>query len=103
MTLDQYQEETARTSTQAGDDLRVLALGIAGEAGEIADLVKKHFGQGHPLNEEKIGEEIGDCLWYLARMCHVLGYSFEWAAAANIVKLRKRYPDGFDPQRSINR
>jgi NTP pyrophosphatase (non-canonical NTP hydrolase) len=69
--LDAYQEGTRRTATQVGDGLAVLALGIAGEAGEVADSIKKVLGQGHTLDKERIAFELGDTLWYIARMADV--------------------------------
>lgn len=79
------------------------ALGAAGEAGEIADLVKKHLFHDHPLETEKLIKEAGDNLWYLAVLTHTLGVPLSDVAQGNVNKLRLRYPDGFDPQRSINR
>jgi NTP pyrophosphatase (non-canonical NTP hydrolase) len=79
------------------------ALGAAGEAGEIADLVKKHLFHDHPLDSEKILKEAGDNLWYLAVLSHTLGVSLSDVAQGNVDKLRLRYPKGFDSQRSIHR
>lgn len=101
MTLNEYQSETYRT---AGDDnLAVLALGLAGEAGEFADLVKKHLGHGHPLDKVKAMKELGDQLWYIARAAAKLGYTLNDVAVANVEKLQKRYPQGFSTEASINR
>lgn len=101
MTLNEYQSETART---AGDDnLAILALGLAGESGEFADIVKKHLGHGHPLDTEKAVKELGDVLWYIARSAAVLGCTLNDVAKANVEKLQKRYPLGFSTAASINR
>lgn len=75
--------------------LPIAALGLAGEAGEVADEVKKIVGHGKRLNAGKLAEEIGDVLYYCAAACDVLELSLAGVAADNIVKLRKRYPDGF--------
>ncbi len=178
MNIDEYQTLACRTMGDAS--LTTLALGIAGESGEVADLVKKHVGHSHELDREKLKEELGDVLWYVATMARALGcelrdlfpsYSFESTtncarkraleraatgisasagrvlillndsdgfsigyeesqalerflaqlvlsindacktigveiedvAAANIDKLRRRYPDGFSSERSRNR
>jgi len=109
MTLNRYQEEALRTATvNAKKPLEPLelardALGVAGEAGEVADLVKKHVGHGHPLDPDKVKKELGDVLWYVAVLAERCGFSLEDVARANVEKLRKRYPKGFDPERSKNR
>lgn len=79
------------------------ALGLAGEAGEVAELVKKGMFHGHKLNPSDLGEELGDLLWYVAMMCTVLGIDLETVMQANLDKLRKRYPDGFTPEASRRR
>ena len=106
MTLDDYQRLAART---IGSDrtheqqLANAALGLAGEAGEVADLMKKHLFHAWPLDHEKVAKELGDCLWYAAAMATALGLSLDAVAAGNIEKLRRRYPEGFSAERSINR
>lgn len=108
LTLDAYQREAARTMRgECGEAdtalLAINALGIAGEAGEVADLVKKHVGHGHPLDRNKLAKELGDVLWYVAALAHDIGLDLSTVAALNVVKLRRRYPDGFSTERSINR
>lgn len=100
-TLNQYQVEALRTI--GSGDLPLLALGVAGEAGEIADLVKKELGHGHPRDAEKMAKEIGDVLWYLAALANEYGYSLSAIATMNIAKLKARYPQGFTVEGSINR
>lgn len=99
--FDDYQKETRRTAGK--DSLEILALGLAGEAGEVADAVKKIIGHGHPLDSVKLVRELGDCLWYVARLADVLGYSLTRVAEVNVEKLRIRYPDGFSTASSLNR
>ncbi len=101
--LDAFQEGTRRTSTPAGDVLTVLALGLAGEAGEICDPIKKHFGQGHSLDKMALARELGDLLWYIARMADVLGVPLSEVARMNQEKLLARYPGGFEVARSVTR
>lgn len=79
------------------------ALGAAGEAGEIANKVKKVFYHGHPLNQGEIADEIGDVLWYLDDLARALGTSLERIAFMNIEKLKARYPEGFTEQASRER
>ena len=75
----------------------------SGESGEAIDLVKKHLAQGHPLEREALAKELGDVAWYLAETAHAIGYDLETILSMNIEKLRARYPEGFNPQASINR
>lgn len=106
LALDRYQEQAARTLGKPGElhgSLAVLALGLAGEAGEVADLLKKHLGHGHPLDKEKLVKELGDVLWYVAGLANNLGVALSEVAGRNIEKLKARYPDGFSTERSVNR
>lgn len=113
MTPNEYQKEALRTEppmiTDDDDEnpfyLRLIhgTLGITGEAGEVADLVKKHIFHGHDLDKEHLAKELGDVCWYLAVTADVIGYDFETILKMNIEKLRARYPDGFSSERSINR
>lgn len=106
MEMNEYQAHAARTANRSGTlsiDLAQGALGLCGESGEAADLVKKFAYHGHELPTEKLIRELGDILWYVAEMASVLGVGLEFVASANIVKLSKRYPEGFSSERSVNR
>lgn len=103
MNFNEYQKLALRTANKDKDLVINAALGLAGESGEVADLIKKHLFQGHELNKEKIVDELGDILWYIAIMAEGLGVEMEVIPTHNIDKLRKRYPNGFEAERSINR
>ena len=108
MNFFEYQEEAHRTSGTTNDDpayagVSCAGLGLAGESGEVADLIKKWVFHGHSLSDDKMREELGDVLWYLAEICSLLGYDLEAIASKNIEKLQQRYPEGFSSDRSINR
>ena len=106
MDLNEYQELAARTlgrDRTHEQQLANAALGLAGEAGEVADTLKKHLFHAHPLDREGMVKELGDCLWYVAAMATVLGVELEEIGARNIEKLRRRYPEGFSAERSLNR
>lgn len=105
MTFDEYQLEVVRTaaSTQGPLGLAVFGLGVAGEAGEVADLIKKVVGQGHELDEDKLLKELGDVLWYVTAIAERTGFSLAQVAELNVKKLRKRYPDGFSEEASKRR
>ena len=114
--FDRYQEAASRTANydypkimarlQERPELIGLinvALGVAGEAGEMADHIKKVVYHGHDLDVEYLLKECGDEFWYLSEAARLLNTKLSKVAAMNIDKLIKRYPDGFDEQKSINR
>jgi NTP pyrophosphatase (non-canonical NTP hydrolase) len=105
MDFDAYQKGAARTlGDDAGDDrLTMTALGLAGEAGEFVELVKKYRFHGAPLDREKAAKELGDVLWYVAAACTALGVSMDEVAAGNLRKLEARYPGGFSAEASAKR
>ena len=67
------------------------------------DIVKKHLAQGHELDREHLIKELGDIAWYLAETAYALDVELEDVLALNIEKLKKRYPEGFNKEQSINR
>ena len=101
MDFNTYQTEAAKTVSENGFDLRNAALGLCGEAGEFADLVKKFSYQGHDLDKEHLKRELGDIMWYMALAATIIGCDLEDVAETNITKLRARYPKGhFESQNS---
>ena len=106
MNFEQYQAAAVRT-LKRGDsqqfDLNHMALGVAGEAGELVDCIKKHTAYGKPLDEENLAEEIGDALWYLANICNLMDWDLESIAYNNIAKLKKRYPEKYSDALAITR
>ena len=106
MDMDDYQalaERTANRDLDKGHRLANGALGLAGEAGEAADLIKKHLFHDHPLDEARLKSELGDILWYVATLSGTLGLSLGEVARHNVAKLRARYPEGFSSERSLGR
>ena len=106
MTINEYQKLAMTTLNPALSQKDVLingVMGLCGESGEAIDIVKKWLAQGHELDKEKLAKELGDICWYLAETATALDLSLEEIMTANIEKLKKRYPDGFDADRSINR
>ncbi|MGC8801601.1 MAG: nucleotide pyrophosphohydrolase [Chloroflexus aggregans] len=106
MNADEYQQLALRTlaaGLNRQERLTNAALGLTGEAGEVADTVKKHLFHGHPLDREAMMKELGDVLWYAALACDALDTSLSTVMAANIEKLRRRYPEGFSSERSQQR
>ena len=106
MTINEYQKLAMKTLNPELSEKDVLingVMGLCGESGEAIDIVKKWLAQGHELDKEKLAKELGDICWYLAETATALGYSLEEIMAANIEKLRRRYPEGFNSERSIHR
>ena len=106
MTINEYQKLAMTTLNPKLSEKDILikgVMGLCGESGEAIDIVKKWLAQGHELDKEKLSKELGDICWYLAETPTALDLSLEDIMSANIEKLKKRYPDGFDADRSINR
>ena len=79
------------------------ALGLAGEAGEVAELAKKGVLHQHGIDRDRFAKELGDCLWYIAGLCTVLGLDLGEIMQVNIDKLLIRYPNGFNSDDSKKR
>ena len=106
MTGNEYQRLAMTTLNPALSKQDVLingVMGLCGESGEAIDLVKKHLHQGHPLNKEALVKELGDIAWYLAETAYALDVDLDEVLERNIAKLRARYPEGFDTEKSIHR
>lgn len=71
------------------------SIGIAGEAGELIDAIKKSAMYGKPLDVQNVKEELGDICWYMALMLESIGSNFSEVMQMNHDKLEKRYPSGF--------
>ena len=106
MTINEYQKLAMKTLNPQLSDKDILingVMGLCGESGEAIDIVKKWLAQGHDLDKEMLRKELGDICWYLAETATALGYDLEDIMVANIEKLKKRYPEGFDADKSVNR
>ncbi len=106
MNFNEYTENMKRTAGSLelnNENLCWGAMGISGEAGEVTDYLKKVVFHSQELNKEKVAEELGDVLWYLACTAELIGYDLEEIAEMNIEKLKKRYPEGWDIEKSKNR
>ena len=105
MTFDEYQEKARRTQNPVltrSELLQHALYGLCSEVGEIHGLMQKRF-QGHPITSEHMVKEIGDALWMIAELCDSLYMRMGDVAQANIDKLRARYPEGFEVEKSLNR
>ncbi len=80
-----------------------MALGIAGEAGELVDAIKKHAIYNKPLDFDNVIEELGDIEWYMEGLRQTFGITREVVLAHNIAKLNKRYPEQYTDQAAVER
>jgi|SRR5690348_14200962 len=109
MTANELQEQmlrTARFDRPQDSILLNCAVGLAGEVGEVNDIIKKIIFHKHPFDPaqyEKLLDEIGDVAWYLAYLTAALNSDFETVFKRNVAKLQKRYPNGFSEADSLNR
>lgn len=111
MDSNEYQKSAARTLIEEPDDvytdLEIMlvwnAIGLAGEAGEVADHIKKGVFHNHGVEKEKLIKELGDVLWYVAAIATKIEVSLSDVMARNIEKLRLRYPDGYSAEASAER
>lgn len=79
------------------------ALGLAGEAGEVVDIIKKHVQYGKALDVALLKEELGDMLYYAGLLMLAVDTDFKEVMEMNTAKLLKRFPHGFDASRAINK
>lgn len=108
MEFQDYQDLALRTVSKRSletekDMINTGVLGLCGEAGEVADHLKKGLFHDHIVSKDFLAKEVGDVLWYCAILAEGLGLSLDTIAEQNIAKLRQRYPEGFSTERSLNR
>jgi NTP pyrophosphatase (non-canonical NTP hydrolase) len=91
MTLNEYQRATGATANYPTDrSAEYLTLGLCGEAGEVANNIKKELRDGVDLSHNVL-DELGDVFWYLAQLAEKRGHTLEEVAAFNLQKLRQRH------------
>ncbi|MCY8197906.1 nucleoside triphosphate pyrophosphohydrolase family protein [Bacillus spizizenii] len=118
MDIKRFQELSQRTMPTIGSQVNVegdevtmtkhlitanYAMGLAGEAGEVTDLIKKSVFHGHSLDKQEAEKEIGDVMHYVAGLATLLGLDMETILDKNIKKLQKRFPNGFNSADSVKR
>jgi len=113
MNFSEYQRQAIVTKKKwdtKAEEIAYCGLGLAGESGEVVDILKKHFSGSKPLfterdnaiagdiddeKMEKLKQEIGDTMWYIAATCDAFGFDMGEIANLNIEKLRKRHGDSW--------
>jgi NTP pyrophosphatase (non-canonical NTP hydrolase) len=100
MDLNTYQQKARETAVypNMGNEFTYPALGLVGEAGEVANKLKKVIrDNGGKLTDpvkQDVASEIGDCLWYVAQLATEMGYTLEDIAQGNVDKLNSRKQRG---------
>lgn len=105
MTGNEYQELAARTINKklnTGQQALHALFGMASEVGELHGIHQKYY-QGHTLNREHMKKELGDIMWMVAEYCTSQGWKLEEIMLLNIEKLKARYPEGFEVEKSLLR
>lgn len=95
MEFNEYQKAANRTLYGNEQVLTNCALGLAGESGQLIDLIQDYTFKGKDLDKEKMIDELGDVLWYLSQIAQWADVDFDDVAKVNIETLNKRYPNGF--------
>lgn len=106
MNIRDYQTLSVRTMNKEltkEQQISNMVFGANGELGEVTDILKKYLYQGHRINKQHLAEEIGDTLFYIVNLCTLFNLDIEDILQGNVDKLRKRFPNGFEVDRSINR
>ena len=105
MNMNEYQELAARTinPTLYPEQQAYHALhGMVGEIGELHSLYQKSY-QGHVIDKTHLKKELGDLLWFVAEYATAMGWPLEEVAQLNIDKLKARFPEGFEVNKSLHR
>lgn len=111
MKANEYQSQAMRTLPNetnlelSDQQTKILwtALGMTGEAGEVAELVKKGIFHQQGIDKNELKKELGDVLWYLSALCSLMGLNLSEVMESNLEKLAHRYPEGFSPEASQKR
>lgn len=105
MTPDHYQFLSRRTQNPnlcEGSKRRHALYGLASEVGEIHSIFQHEY-QGKPVQKDKVLDECSDLCWFLCELLDTFDIDFSDVLQYNVEKLKKRYPEGFDPERSKKR
>lgn len=103
MKIDEFQKISLRTMKIDENTIPHCSMGLAGETGEVIDIIKKHLYYGKPIDKNHITEELGDIMFYLVNLASAFDISMVNVLEQNIEKLNKRYPNGFNKEDAILR
>ena len=96
---EKIRERNYQLGTQA-TQLNNAARGMAGDVGEVNTCIQNWLEYGKPLDTANLKEELGDVMWRIAQMCDAMGWSLEEVQAANIAKLKARYPEKYSDEQA---
>lgn len=105
MKVNEYQNLAARTIKKGCGHIEAeyhALHGMVGEIGELHSIYQKAY-QGHEVSEEHKKKELGDLCWFIAEYCTAHGWELEEIMQLNIDKLKARFPEGFEAERSLHR
>ena len=105
MNINEYQKLASRTIITSLQDheLSKHALhGMVGEIGELHSIYQKCY-QGHSFDQDHAKKELGDLMWFIAEYCTAHHWNLDDICQMNIEKLKARYPDGFEADKSLHR
>lgn len=106
MTLEEYKIDCLRTlpkNLYRGEQLLQGLVGATTETAEALDIHKKTMWQDHPFERDRLLSELGDAMFYISIAVDALDSSVEEIMTMNVEKRKKRYPNGFESSRSLNR
>ena len=92
-----------RLKKEGVQDILHAMLGLPSEVGELIDQLKSFLFYGKEIDIVNFKEEIGDIQWFCALALRAVNSDFDEVTDMNIAKLKERYPDGFTPDKAINR
>lgn len=103
--LSMYVQEVIRTTPNIppSEIINLAALGLAGETGEVIDIIKKYRFHDKPLDKEHLTEELGDVFWYFVLLANAFKIPLDEIMDYNTAKLQKRFPNGFNKEDARNR
>lgn len=105
MTGNEYQVLAARTinkNLSKKEQGKHALHGMVGEIGELHSIYQKKY-QGHEFDEVHAKKELGDLMWFIAEYCTAHNWDLDDIMTMNINKLKARFPDGFETDKSLNR
>lgn len=106
MSFEEYQRQAYSTiKPHDSEDMEKVdwALGLAGETGEVVELIKHNIMHKEPIDKAKLAKELGDICWYIAALCEVYGIKMDIVAELNIAKLAHRHNGGYSKEGSADR
>lgn len=91
MQASEYQKATQQFAIYPEEnEFPYLTLGLAAEAGEVADKAAKRYRGDKPLSADDFRKELGDCMWFISQLCNRFGWTLEQVMQENIDKLTDR-------------